>query len=417
MSGNVEAVRGAQAPAGGQTSLVAPLRVRNFRNLWLGQSISLFGDQFKFVALSWLVLSLTNRPGALGTVLLLQSIPRSILMLAGGVVSDRLRPRTVMIASDLLRALVVGTIALLTATGQITMVHLYVLALLFGIVHAFFFPAASAITPELVPPDVLRQANAVNQLTNQLVLMAAPALAGLVIAAVGTAAGFAVDAASFIISAAFLLLIVTGPRQVSSSGQSAWRDFVEGVQVVRHDRLLATMIAMASLFFFGYAGATYVGLPVLAKELSSGPQGLGILFSANGLGALAGGALGGTLRLRRRGLIGAMFIGTVGFLIAAISHVQTLWQGAPLLFVAGALLSWVGITFVTLIQGRAERTYMGRVMGMLMFGIYGLYPFSYGLAGWVSEAVGVRLLFVVGGGLIVGAGLLGLAVRELRELD
>lgn len=417
MSGNVEAVRGAQAPAGGRTSLVAPLRVRNFRNLWLGQSISLFGDQFKFVALSWLVLSLTNRPGALGTVLLLQSIPRSILMLAGGVVSDRLRPRTVMIASDLLRALVVGTIALLTATGQITMVHLYVLALLFGIVHAFFFPAASAITPELVPPDVLRQANAVNQLTNQLVLMAAPALAGLVIAAVGTAAGFAVDAASFIISAAFLLLIVTGPRQVSSSGQSAWRDFVEGVQVVRHDRLLATMIAMASLFFFGYAGATYVGLPVLAKELSSGPQGLGILFSANGLGALAGGALGGTLRLRRRGLIGAMFIGTVGFLIAAISHVQTIWQGAPLLFVAGALLSWVGITFVTLIQGRAERTYMGRVMGMLMFGIYGLYPFSYGLAGWVSEAVGVRLLFVVGGGLIVGAGLLGLAVRELRELD
>lgn len=417
MSGNVEAVRGAQAPASGRTSLVAPLRVRNFRNLWLGQSISLFGDQFKFVALSWLVLSLTNRPGALGTVLLLQSIPRSILMLAGGVVSDRLRPRTVMIASDLLRALVVGTIALLTATGQITMVHLYVLALLFGIVHAFFFPAASAITPELVPPDVLRQANAMNQLTNQLVLMAAPALAGLVIAAVGTAAGFAVDAASFIISAAFLLLIVTGPRQVSSSGQSAWRDFVEGVQVVRHDRLLATMIAMASLFFFGYAGATYVGLPVLAKELSSGPQGLGILFSANGLGALAGGALGGTLRLRRRGLIGAMFIGTVGFLIAAISHVQTLWQGAPLLFVAGALLSWVGITFVTLIQGRAERTYMGRVMGMLMFGIYGLYPFSYGLAGWVSEAVGVRLLFVVGGGLIVGAGLLGLAVRELRELD
>lgn len=88
-----------------------------------------------------------------------------------------------------------------------------------------------------------------------------------------------------------------------------------------------------------------------------------------------------------------------------------------MLFVAGALLSWVGITFVTLIQGRAERTYMGRVMGMLMFGIYGLYPFSYGLAGWVSEAVGVRLLFVVGGGLIVGAGLLGLAVRELRELD
>lgn len=408
---------GVTAQARGRTSLLAPLRIRNFRNLWLGQSISLIGDQFKFVALSWLVLSMTNRPGALGTVLLLQSIPRSILMLAGGVVSDRLRPRTVMLASDLLRALVVGTIALLSATGQITMSHLYVLALLFGIVHAFFFPAASAITPELVPSDVLPQANAINQLTNQIVLMSAPALAGLIIAAVGTAAGFAVDASSFIISAVFLLLIVTGPRAVPVSGQGAWRDFVEGLQVVGRDRLLATMIAMASLFFFGYAGATYVGLPVLVKGLGSGPQGLGILFSANGLGALAGGALGGTLRLHRRGLLGAIFIGTVGILIAGISLVRTVWQAVPLLFVAGALLSWVGITFVTLIQGRAERAYMGRVMGMLMFGIYGLYPFSYGLAGWVSEAVGVRLLFVIGGVLIVGSGLLGLVVRELRELD
>lgn len=246
-------------------SLVAPLRVRNFRYLWIGQHISLIGDQFKFVALSWLVLSLTGRSGALGTVLMLQAIPRSILMLMGGVASDRLRPRTVMLLSDVFRAAVVGTFGILTATGRITMTYVYILALLFGTVHAFFFPAAAAMTPELVDPDLLRPANAVNQVTSQIVLSAAPGLAGVVIASVGTAGGFAVDAASFLISAVFLLLIVTTPRSAPIGRQSPWRDFVEGVAIAKQDRLLMTMIVMASVFFFGYAGATYVGLPVLVQ--------------------------------------------------------------------------------------------------------------------------------------------------------
>jgi MFS family permease len=399
-------------------SLVAPLRVRNFRYLWIGQHISLIGDQFKFVALSWLVLSLTGRSGALGTVLMLQAIPRSILMLMGGVVSDRLRPRTVMLFSDFFRAAVVGTIAILTVTGQITMTYVYILALLFGIVHAFFFPAASAMTPELVEPHLLRPANAVNQVTSQIVLSAAPGLAGLVIAAVGTAGGFAVDAASFLISAFFLLLIVTAPRQRVAGRQSPWRDLVEGVAFVKRDRLLMTLIVMASVFFFGYAGATYVGLPVLVKgPLHSGPQGLGILFSAYGLGALAGGIIGGTIAGRRRGLLGVGLIAAMGMLIATIALAQSVWQAALLLAISGAMISWVGITFMTLIQQRADRAYLGRVMGMLMFGIYGLYPVSYGLAGWISEFTGVRTLFVIGGAIIICSAVAGFSVRELRELD
>lgn len=399
-------------------SLVAPLRVRNFRYLWIGQHISLIGDQFKFVALSWLVLSLTGRSGALGTVLMLQAIPRSILMLMGGVASDRLRPRTVMLLSDVFRAAVVGTFGILTATGRITMTYVYILALLFGTVHAFFFPAAAAMTPELVDPDLLRPANAVNQVTSQIVLSAAPGLAGVVIAAVGTAGGFAVDAASFLISALFLLLIVAAPRQSAAARQSPWRDLVEGIGFVKRDRLLMTMIVMASVFFFGYAGATYVGLPVLVQgPLHSGPQGLGILFSAYGLGALAGGIVGGTLAARRRGLMGIGLIAAMGVLVAAIALAQSVWQAALLLAISGAMMSWVGITFMTLIQQRADRAYLGRVMGMLMFGIYGLYPISYGLAGWISEFTGVRTLFVLGGTMIIASAVAGLTVRELRELD
>jgi MFS family permease len=401
-----------------RASLLAPLRVRNFRNLWIGQSLSLVGDQFKFVALSWLVLSLAGRSGALGTVLMLQAIPRSILMLMGGVVSDRLRPRTVMLTSDLLRAVVAGTIAALIATGRITMPHVYLLALIFGIVHAFFIPAASAMTPELVPPEMLRQANAVNQATIQIVIAAAPGLAGFVIAAVGTAAGFAVDAASFVISALFLMLLVLPSRTKGAAAQSPWRDFAEGAAFVRQQPLVRTVIVMASVFFFGHAGATYVGLPVLVKgPLAAGPAALGILFSASGVGALAGGLVGGAAGARWRGLIGVALIGTTGVLVAGIALTQTLWQAAALLFASGAAMAWVGVTYVTLIQQVTPRPFMGRVMGMLMFGIYGLYPASYGVAGWLAELGGVRTLFALGGALIAASAALGLSVPEVRRLD
>ena len=239
------------APPSDRVSLLAPLQVRNFRNLWLGQSVSLVGDQFTFVALSWLVLSLTGRPGALGSVL-----------------------------------------------------------------------------------------------------------------------------------------------------------------------MLLAMIGMASVFSFGYAGATYVGLPVFVKgPLGAGPRELGALFAASALGALMGGMIGGTVRARRRGLVGIILIGAVGALLAAVSLAQMVWQRAALLFGSGALLAWIGITYMTMIQQRAERAYMGRVMGMLMFGIYGLYPLSYGLAGWISQAAGVRLLFILGGALILASALLGVTVKELRALD
>jgi len=398
-------------------SLLAPLRISNFRNLWLGHAISLAGDQFKFVALSWLVLSLTGRSGALGTVLMLQAIPRSIFMLAGGVVTDRVHPRSVMILSDLLRALVAGAIAALSWTQVITMAHVYTLAVVFGTVHAFFFPAQSAMIPDLVPAAALRQANAITQLTAQVVTAGAPALAGLVIAAVGVAAGFTVDAVSFLASAAFLFLI-RPPARHPQPGASAWAQFTAGVRYARRDPVTLTTVIVASLFFFGYSGATFVGLPVLTKgPLGAGPAGLGLLFSASGAGALAGGAVAGVRATGRRGVLGNLAIVAMGVLLGLISLAPTLGVTAALLFGSGALMSWLGVTFMTLLQTRTERAYMGRVMAIMLFGIYGLYPLSYGVAGWVSEAMGVRALFVAGGGMIAAAGLLGLATPAMRRLD
>jgi hypothetical protein len=119
----------------------------------------------------------------------------------------------------------------------------------------------------------------------------------------------------------------------------------------------------------------------------------------------------------RRGVFGNLAIILMGVLIGLVSLAPTLATTAVLLFGSGALVAWLGVTFMTLLQMRTDRAFMGRVMAIMLFGIYGLYPLSYGVAGWVSEAIGVRALFVAGGAVVAAAGLLGLATPAMRRLD
>jgi|GEM_PF-3924056 len=134
---------------------------------------------------------------------------------------------------------------------------------------------------------------------------------------------------------------------------------------------------MASLFFFRYAGATFVGVPVLAKgPLGGGPRELGLLFTASGLGALLGGMVAGAFRTPRRGLTGIGAAGVAGILLAAVALTRALVPAAALLLVVGGVNAWMGVTFIPLVQARTRRADMGRVMALLLFGVFGLYPFS-----------------------------------------
>src|SRR5262249_39660116 len=142
---------------------IHPLRVRDFRLLWIGQSISLLGDQFYLIALPWLVLQLTGNALALGTVLALASVPRALFMLIGGALVDRFSPRTVMFVSNLVRMILVALLALLVLTHNIQLWMLYLFALGFGTADAFFFPADSAMVPRLLEKDQLEMGNTLTQ--------------------------------------------------------------------------------------------------------------------------------------------------------------------------------------------------------------------------------------------------------------
>jgi len=139
------------------------LRIRNFRLLWIGEGISLLGDQFYLIALPWLVLSLTGNTLAVGTILAMAGIPRALFMLVGGALTDRFTPRRLMINSNLARMALTGLLAVLVLTNLIQLWMLYALALLFGLANAFFFPTQTSNVPQLVSKDQSQQGNAMIQ--------------------------------------------------------------------------------------------------------------------------------------------------------------------------------------------------------------------------------------------------------------
>jgi MFS family permease len=176
-----------------------PLFNRDFRYLWIGNTVSGCGDQFFLVALPWLILQLTGSGAVLGGVMMVQAIPRAALMLIGGAVTDRVSPRKIMILTAASRTLLVAILAALVWTHHVDVWQLYVLSFFFGVADAFAAPAAQTLLPSLVGPAQLPAANALSQGTQQVAMLTVPAPAGIIIAAFGVAAAFSIDEICFVL--------------------------------------------------------------------------------------------------------------------------------------------------------------------------------------------------------------------------
>src|SRR5689334_13695498 len=204
--------------------MLAPLGGRDFRLVWAGESVSLFGDQFHIVALAALVLAMTGSGLALGAILLAASIPRGVFLLLGGALSDRVRPRDLALASNVVRAIVTSLVAALVLGGRVELWHLAAAGVVFGTVDAVFLPAINTLIPRLVPVDRLAAANAVMAGTAQLMGTVGPAVAGFAVAIVGPGAAFVLDALSFTVAALALWLVRGG--SVASLIDPAGQDVV-----------------------------------------------------------------------------------------------------------------------------------------------------------------------------------------------
>src|SRR5919109_4058041 len=214
--------------------ILRPLRIRDFALLWAGATVSLAGDGVYVVALAWQVYDLSNSPTALSVVGVAWTLPLGLFVLVGGVVTDRVERRRVMIAADVVRALAAATIGVLSLTGEIELWHLVALATVFGTGEAFFGPAFTSIVPQIVPRDLLLQANSLDQFIRPLAFMlVGPALGGWLVAAIGPGEAFLFDAITFLVSALTLLQLRPRPLLPADGRLSLLRDLREGFAFVR----------------------------------------------------------------------------------------------------------------------------------------------------------------------------------------
>ena len=408
-----------------------------------GESISVLGDQFHFVALSWLVLQVTGSGLALGTVLMAAAIPRGILMVFGGAIADRVQPKSLIFRSNALRALVVGVIAALVVSGRVELWQLVVMAVLFGAVDAFFYPAVNTFLPLLVPGERLAAANGLLQATTQLLGFIGPAVAGITVALIGTGLAFVLDAASFAVAAVAITLVHGGLRAASARVSDAagtapdvpasrrppttadaveptpsvWRSIREGAAYTFRDPALRTLIILAAALNFAFTGPISVGLPWLAdNRFDAGAAGFGIMISGFGAGALIGAIVGGSIRaFRHRGAVLMLVSGSLGIGLALIGIAPGVAVVTGLMFAMGLGVGFVNVIVITWVQRRTETAILGRVMSLMMLASVGLAPLSLVLSGALID-VQPTLVFVASGVLILVAVGLGLLWRADRLL-
>lgn len=396
-----------------------PLSVTHFRNLWLGATISLLGDQFYLVALPWLGLQLTGSRVIMGTLLMVAAIPRAVLMLVGGAVTDRFSARRVLMTTAAVRMLLVGAVAGLVWLRLIQLWELYALAFCFGVADAFSFPAGPALMPTLVKPEQLQPANALFQSSTVTTQTLGTFPAGWVISRWGVASALFFDAVSFLGVIAALIKIPDPPKAPAHGRPSMLHSIAEGLRVVRHDPALFAMMSLFATINLCFSGPVYVGLLSLAdaqfKAKSAEVFGAWLFFLSAGM--LIGILLGGMIKQpRKRGLqfIVASLIG--GLELIGIGLIPKFAAIATFLALMGLAIGFVNVQFSAWIQLRVERAVLGRVMSVLMFSAVGLIPISHGVAGVIAKW-SIPALFIGAGALLALTSAVALTGKAARHVD
>lgn len=411
--------------AGGMMQL---LKVRNFSLLLGGQTISILGDALYMVALPWLVLTTGGNAQELGIILSAYGIPRAACMLAGGWLSDRLRPRRVMLVADIARLLLTAMLAALALGGHPLFWQLCVIAVPLGAFGGVFMPASIAIRPDILSKEELQAGNGLMMASLQGANLVGSSISGAVVAVFSAAAALAIDAATFFVSAVSLALMRETKRVTPGQAgqeQPATGAEEQGVQVAVQgfwQFLLTSRLLQVSLLLFIVisivsGGLIEVALPALVQgPMHGAASGYGFILAGWGAGALVGSIFAGMLgKLKHQGMI-ILLGGLIVAIMIALLPVGGI-PGAVICMVIGAIAnSGFTVLFFTAVQLNIPGHLMGRIMGLIMFSSLGLYPVSTALAGWLTTLVGPAILFPFGG-LVVGLMMLfGMTQKVLRDL-
>ena len=392
-------------------------RHRNYQLFFGGQLISLTGTWMQSVAESWLVFRLTGSSALLGVTSFVTLAPVFLFATIGGTVADRVNRHRIILVTQTLSMVLPLVLAGLTLSGRVQVWHVFTLATCLGIVNAFDIPARQAFVVEMVGREDLPNAIALNSTMVNGARVVGPAVAGLLVAAVGEGWCFLLNGLSYLGVLAGLLMMDRPARARPPVRASAVRDTLEGFQFVGRTSPVRALLVLLGVVSF--AGMPYsVLMPVFAESiLRSGPKGLGMLMAASGLGAL-GGALALLSRRGVRGLGRWVAISTAAFGVSLIgfSLSRTFWLSALLLVPVGAAIMVEMASSNTLIQAMVPNALRGRVMAVYSMMFMGMAPFGALFAGWLAERIGAPRTVALGGAIcIVASAIFSLRLPSLRH--
>jgi hypothetical protein len=406
--------------------MLRPLGVRDFALLWTGMAVSSLGDGIYTVALAWQVYALSNTPTALSVVGVAWMLPQLAAVLLGGVVADRVDRRRVMIFSDVLRATAIGALGILSVAGELHLWHIWILVALYGVGNSVFYPAYTALVPQVLPQDQLVEAAALRQFVRPLATrIIGPALGGALVAALGPGTGFLIDAGSFGASTAALLLMTARPRERAAgrAGCTVGYQFRVGLSVVLGQRWLAMTLLAVTLSMVFFLGPVFVLMPFVVKNhLHGGAGGLGLVFAAGGVGALVCSIVTGQRGAPRRPLVVIYLAWAISsFALVGYASANAVWEAALVSAVSVGSLVTGQILWESLLQRCVPGELLGRVASFDSFVSSGLVPLSFAITGPIAAALGpittLRWAGVFSGGILLGFLVLltGLGVTGVRH--
>jgi predicted MFS family arabinose efflux permease len=375
-------------------------RNRDFVLLISGQAVSQVGDGIFMVALAWRVFQSYNSPAALSIVGIAFMLPRVVVTLAGGVLSDRFERRWTMIFADLGRAIPIALLAAISLAPAQELVLIVILVAVQAVAGSLFHPAEAALLPQLVEPEDLAAANSVRTIIGPLAWnVVGSALGGALTAVYGTSTAFWLNAGTFGVSILTLLFMRPRPMTPTATRTSVLADAREGFAYVAGRPWLWGPILAASLGQLVCAGPTQALIPYLVKnELHASAAALGLVFAAGGVGTITAGLIMSRIS-RPPHIVTWMVLGwAAGFsALAVVGLAQTVWQAALAMFVWSVLL-WSGeILWLTLLGLTVPNQIRGRVSSIDFVGSFWLIPASMALTGPASALLGPRTVLMAAG--------------------
>ncbi len=398
------------------------LALRSFRLLWISILFGSAGMWIQMVTLGWLVYDLTGSGTLLGAMNGMRAIPMLLLAPLAGIAADRMNRKTLMMGGQIVLVVLALAIAIGLVFDRVTVWHLFVFTFIAGVVQVFYMPAQQTAVFDIVPRPLIPNAVALSGAAFNTTRVLGPGAAGLLIAWLGPEGNFFVQSCAYAGVIITLAMIAFPPRKAPQDGRKVGFNIGEAIHHVISDRPTRTLMMLAYIPPILLIPSFMALMPIFAKDVFHvGPEGLGILMSASGLGGLLGALFTASLgRLERRGLLALVMLMVASAGLLAFALAPSMYVALPLLLVAGFCEMVYMTTNQTMLQLSVPDHMRGRITSLMML-TFAVMPIASFIFGSAADLVGAQTVVKVASAIALALGLLILVfvpwVRNLRLSD